>query len=209
MTVGIVEYGIGNTQSISNMLTYLEVPNLIGTTTGQLDSCDALILPGIGAFGSVMHALEGKGFAGFVKDWGLSGKRLIGICAGMQILGLSSEESDGEGLGLVPMSFKKFPKTVGDQRLRFPHIGWNYVELDREAPALSQLPDDSRFYFAHSYHAHDVPEELQLMKCEYGLEFTAAVKSGNVFGFQFHPEKSHRFGMALFTSLFKQIGGNR
>lgn len=193
--VSVVDYGIGNTGSILNMLRKLRVAAELVGSAPALVSAQRLVLPGIGAFDACMTALQRSGLRDAVLEFAAGGRPLLGICVGMQMLTLGSEEGELPGLGLVRAHTRRFRATAG---LRIPHMGWDRVRWTNPAhPLARSMPDDSRFYFVHSYRVScDSPSDCVAM-CTYGEEFAAAIGSGNVGGVQFHPEKSHRFGLAL------------
>ena len=201
-SVAVIDYGIGNVNSVRNMLKKVGIRAAPSGAPAELDSADALILPGVGAFGSGMSALHEHGLVDFVREYADSGRMLVGICLGMQLLGGQSEEAPMEGLGLIDARFKKFDRHVEGASLKVPHMGWNEVRPAQDSGLLSDLESGTRFYFVHSYFATDVPPEHVVLTARYGDDFVAAYARDNVIGFQFHPEKSHRFGIRLFESLF-------
>ena len=202
--IGVLDYGIGNIGSILNMVKKAGAEGCAVHTAMELAACDRLILPGVGKFDAGMALLTQSGMRGALDIAVGNGVPLLGICLGMQMLGRRSEEGPGEGLGYIPFDLKRFH--LEDQlQLKIPHMGWDYVTLTQpELPLVKQLGPEPRFYFVHSYHAVcDDPSDV-LMTCEYGYSFAAAVHRGNVWGTQFHPEKSHRFGLALIRSFAKE-----
>lgn len=193
--VSILDYGIGNTGSIVNMLRKLRVAAEVISTTGAVTAAKRLILPGIGAFDACMEALQASGLRDCVPEFAASGRPLLGICVGMQMLTLGSEEGDRQGLGLIRAQTRRFSAISG---LRIPHMGWDAVRwLMKDHPLATNLQEDSRFYFVHSYRVSCETTANVLAVCTYGEEFAAAIASGNIAGVQFHPEKSHRFGLQL------------
>lgn len=204
VSAAVIDYGLGNVNSVRNMLKKVGVSAVVTRDPGQLADAGTLILPGVGSFGAGMEMLEASGLIPVLHEAVERGQRLVGICLGMQLLGTSSQESDRPGLGLIPAHFCRFDFSVLPRALPVPHMGWNEVQLASPEGWLNALPQPSRFYFVHSFHATDVPAEHVLLTAEYGLRFPAAYSKGQVMGFQFHPEKSHRFGMALFRALFAE-----
>ena len=199
--IGVLDYGIGNIGSILNMLKKVGVKAQPVTTGEALSTCDRLILPGVGAFDQGMALLEKSGMRGALDEAVTSGKPILGICLGMQMLGLCSEEGVSDGLGYIPFSMRRF-RLDGHPELKVPHMGWDRVRIVRPEAALVQgLEQPARFYFVHSYYAVCEDERDVLMECDYGVHFAAAVHRGNVWGVQFHPEKSHRFGLQLLTAF--------
>lgn len=201
--IGIIDYGLGNLGSIKNMLKVIGEKSIISSDTKELDKCDKLILPGVGSFDAGMSKLNNSGLADYIKKTALQDKKpILGICLGMQLLGLSSEEGELHGLGLIPFCSKRFK--LQDTNLKVPHMGWDIVDIKKDIPLTNGLYNSEkrqRYYFVHSYHAVCESEENILMTCDYGYEFAAAVVKDNIMGVQFHPEKSHSFGMALLTNF--------
>lgn len=197
--VAIVDYGLGNLGSIANMLRALGERPVLASTPSDIEGADKLVLPGVGSFDAGMLLLEESGLKAAVVSAAERGKPLLGICLGMQMLGRSSEEGTLPGLGLVPFDSRRF--RLEGTGLRVPHMGWDVAAVKRETPLTKGLPDGERYYFVHSYYAACDREENVLMTCDYGCEFAAAVVSGNVYGVQFHPEKSHNFGMRLMRNF--------
>jgi imidazole glycerol-phosphate synthase subunit HisH len=198
--IAIIDYGMGNVASIYNMLDHLNIDAVITSDPTTILEASHLILPGVGAFDHAMEILVATKLDQTIKAFATTGKPLLGICLGMQLLGVSSEEGQREGLGLIPFLNKRFPKEqLGG--LRIPHMGWNTVKVIDHNSISQQLRNESRFYFVHSYYAANVPSEYQWLEAEYGIPFTAAVRKDNIFGTQFHPEKSHLFGMALLQAF--------
>ena len=175
---------------------------MITFDTDKLDKCERLILPGVGAFDAGMGKLNENGLAQFVKQKALVDKKpILGICLGMQLLGRKSEEGELPGLGLIPFDNIKF--RLDDTDLKVPHMGWDIVDFKQDNRLIKNLKGTQRYYFVHSYHAKCDSEENVLMTCDYGYEFTASVVKDNILGVQFHPEKSHNFGMALLENFVK------
>jgi glutamine amidotransferase len=204
MYVGIVDYGLGNLNSVRNMLRKIGVKASISADRKVLSSCDTLILPGVGHFKKGMQSLRDRDLISTLHRTVEEGKLLIGICLGMQLLGSFSEEGDCEGLGFIDANFRRFDFKNLEEPLPVPHMGWNYVEKLQDFQFLELLPKPCRFYFVHSYFADQVSSEDILLTTHYGQRIVAAYKRKNVLGFQFHPEKSHNFGISLFMGLFGQ-----
>ena len=193
---GVLDFGIGNIASILNMIDWVHGQAMAVQTASQLASCDRLILPGVGSFDEGMNRLEQSGMREALDSAVGQGTPLLGICLGMQMLGLSSQEGRLPGLGYLPFRLERFHPA--DETLKIPHMGWNSVTLDQpQHPLVAGLPQDARFYFVHSYRAVMEDPRDVLMTCDYGGDFPAAVCRGHIFGTQFHPEKSHRFGKCL------------
>ena len=201
MTV-ILDYDMGNVCSIQNMLKKLGERAEISRDPERIRRADRLILPGVGNFDAGMAGLETFGLADLLRRQALEEKKpVLGICLGMQLLGLGSEEGERPGLGLIPFRSVRFRPAEGSG-LKVPHMGWDTVSVTRECPLTAELPRGERYYFVHSYYGVcDDPAAHQIMACDYGVTFAAAVGRDNVYGVQFHPEKSHRFGMALLKNF--------
>jgi glutamine amidotransferase len=197
--VTVLNYGIGNTGSILNMLRKLRVDAAVATDPGAARDARRLVLPGIGAFDACMQALRDSGLRDTVLEFAASGRPLLGICVGMQMLTQGSEEGTLPGLGLIRAHTRKFPAAEG---LRIPHMGWDTVRWSAPQHVLArELTEASRFYFVHSYCVTCESPADALALCTYGSEFAAAIASGAVAGVQFHPEKSHRFGLQLLKNF--------
>lgn len=199
--IGVLDDGIGNIGSILNMLKKVGAQGCAVTDAQSVRECEKLILPGVGTFNAGMALLNQSGMREALDQKVAQGTPLLGICLGMQMLGRGSEEGPGEGLSYIPFDLKRFHPDAGSG-LKVPHMGWDEVTLTQpDAAIVRELPPEPRFYFVHSYYAVcDNPADV-LMTCEYGLTFVAAVHRGNVWGTQFHPEKSHRYGMALLRAF--------
>ncbi|MBB5661408.1 imidazole glycerol phosphate synthase subunit HisH [Brevundimonas halotolerans] len=195
--ISIVDYGIGNVGSVANMLKHVGAPVHLAFTRDEVASAKALLLPGVGHFGHAMSMLHSLGLVDVIRHKVLAERTpILGICLGMQLLGTHSEEGDAAGLDLIPARFTKIVPDEGSE-LKVPHMGWNLVSVKRPNPILA-YEGEQRFYFVHSYKAEcDRPQDV-LGTTVHGAEFCCAYGRDNVYGVQFHPEKSHRFGMELF-----------
>lgn len=199
--IGILDYGIGNVGSIQNMLKKAGFGSAVVRVASELSACDKLILPGVGAFDEGMDRLDKSGMRPALDAAVTAGKPVLGICLGMQMLGLSSEEGKRQGLGYIPFRSVRF-RLQDHPQLKVPHMGWDFVTVTEDAdPLVRGFSEPPRYYFVHSYHAQCDSGADALMLCDYGYSFVAAVRRGSVRGTQFHPEKSHRFGMALLTNF--------
>ena len=209
--IGIISVGLGNVGSISNMLGSCGFKSeLLASPPMGTDRFDSYILPGVGSFDSGMEAISRAGWSGFLRSEFTQGAKrsfLVGICLGMQLLCDGSDEGDLPGLGLIPGCFRKFSGVdPNGQRHKVPHMGWNTVQFDQQkAPWATNLPDDPRFYFVHSYHYTASNDDYVIGMTNSGEQFASVIAGDRVIGFQFHPEKSHRFGKALLGSLFQHI----
>lgn len=200
----ILDYGMGNVGSIRNILNKVGQKDvLISREPDDIDRADKLILPGVGAFDTGMSNLKKYDLVEPIIDFALNKKKpLLGICLGMQLLGRSSEEGKEKGLGLIPFDNIRFRL---DNNYKIPHMGWNYIEIvNQDIPIVKDLDRKQRYYFVHSYHAKCDEDSNVLMTCEYGYTFAAAVVQDQIYGVQFHPEKSHQFGMLLLKNFVEE-----
>lgn len=202
--IAVINYGMGNTGSILNMLKKIGVEALTTDKIEIIQKADKIILPGVGTFDNGMQNLHDLGLVEAIKTELLENKKpFLGICLGMQLLGRNSEEGQMEGLNLIPFENKKFAFN-SSLNLKIPHMGWNIVNFNTDDPLFDGITEVQRYYFVHSYHAVCDNAENSLISCNYGYDFTAAVKRDNIYGVQFHPEKSHKFGMKLIENF---VGG--
>lgn len=199
--ITIVDYGMGNLGSILNMFKRIGVAAEITGEPAALDRARKLLLPGVGAFDSAMTRINESGIREVLDRKALEERiPVLGICLGMQLLTRSSDEGKLPGLGWLNASTRRFAPTAG---LKVPHMGWNTVAPTRPHPLLEDLLEDARFYFVHSYYVQvDDPRDA-LLKTTHGVQFDAAISNGNIHGAQFHPEKSHRYGMRLLANFAK------
>ena len=199
----IVDYDMGNIASIKNMLHRVGYDDvLISSKREDIDKATKLILPGVGAFDQGMKNLQDRGLDEAITEAVKSRlKPILGICLGMQLLGRNSEEGLKEGLGVLSFDSVRFKP---DTKLKVPHMGWYETHIKMETPlTIGLINEIQRYYYVHSYHAHCDDNASVLMTCDYGYEFASAVFKGNVYGVQFHPEKSHKFGMKIFENFIK------
>lgn len=199
--IAILDYGLGNLGSISNMYKVIGEKSKITNDFEIIRNADGIILPGVGAFDAGMNELKKNGLADVIKDEAKKGKPILGICLGMQLLGNRSEEGDMQGLSLIPFECRRF--NFEDKSLKIPHMGWDIVSFKKQHPLIDGLVGQQRYYFVHSYYAVCENPDNVLMTCDYGTEFACSVVKDNVMGVQFHPEKSHDFGLALLTNFVK------
>ncbi|WP_294956142.1 imidazole glycerol phosphate synthase subunit HisH [Sulfurovum sp.] len=201
--IGIVDYHMGNLASVINAFKKTGADARLESDPSKLGQYDKLILPGVGAFGDAMEHLQRNGMDEAVKTFAQSGKPLLGICLGMQLLFESSEEfGSTEGLGLIPGKVVAFDESKFDHPLKVPHMGWNELFVQKETSLFDSLPDDFYLYFVHSYHAV-CNNRYAIGKTHYGYEFVSAVQNGNIFGIQPHPEKSHENGLKIIENFSK------
>ena len=195
--VQIVDVGLGNIASIKRMIDKIGGKAVLVTKPTQLDQQSKIILPGVGHFDTGMIRLRETGFASVLTDPSkIQFLRILGICLGMQLLCRGSEEGELAGLGLIDADVKKFCFPP-ESKLKIPHMGWNVVSKPFENPLMPASDEEQRFYFVHSYKVIPDDPTITIGIADYGGEFCAAFQKRNFFGVQFHPEKSHRFGMGL------------
>lgn len=192
----IVDYECGNIASVLNMIRKAGSDAIVSDSHEVIELAHKLILPGVGAYDQGMSHLHAKELPAILQTRAAAGVPLLGICLGMQLLGLSSEEGKIPGLGLIAAKFKKFV-FAADSTMRIPHVGWNTVHVQKINPLISDTQEEKRYYFDHSYYAVCAEEEDVLATTEYGHSFPSAYSRESVYGVQFHPEKSHRFGLSL------------
>ena len=207
--IGIVDYNMGNLASVINAFKKVGVDARLESDPSKLSKYDKLILPGVGAFGDAMEHLQSSGMDAAVIAYAKSGKPLLGICLGMQLLFESSEEfGSTQGLGLIPGKVVAFDEAKFDHPQKVPHMGWN--ELFQQpvgadlcvCPLFDGLPNDFYLYFVHSFHAV-CEDKYAIGKTHYGYEFVSAVQNGNIYGIQPHPEKSHENGLKIIENFVK------
>lgn len=194
--IAIVDYGVGNLFSLRCSLNAIGEKAVVTSDPEILKDADRIILPGVGAFADAAEKLHASGLDKVVKDEAAKGKKLLGICLGMQMLFDESYENGRyDGLGLIPGSVKPISDVIGEG-LKIPHIGWNKLIIQGESPLYSHVENGEHVYFVHSYHAV-TDEKYIIAKTEYGALLTASVANKNVYGCQFHPEKSGETGLNI------------
>lgn len=200
----IIDYGMGNLGSIYNMLSRLWAESIITSNLEAICDADKLILPGVVAFDKAMNNLDYMGITPILNEQVLLKKvPILGICLGMQLLSKSSEEGKMPGLGWIDAETVKFNFNREAVNLRIPHMGWNTIEVKRKGSILDNIYNESRFYFVHSYHTKCRYEENVLATTDYGITFHSAIIKENIIGTQFHPEKSHKFGLKLLRNFIE------
>jgi imidazole glycerol-phosphate synthase subunit HisH len=201
----IVDYRMGNPGSIRSMLSYMGFPSLVTSSDRDIGNADKIVLPGVGAFDSAMRNIQELGLFQALNKRALIDKiPVLGICLGMQILTQRSEEGSMPGFGWIPGKVVRFRFDNGTERLKIPHMGWNFVSPIKSSPLFANMPQEMRFYFVHSYHVVCDNEGDVLCATHYGFDFCSGIEHGNIFGTQFHPEKSHRYGMQLLENFVKR-----
>lgn len=203
--IGIIDYGMGNLGSVENACRFLGLEARIVAAPKDLGRCDAVILPGVGAFGDCMAHLLEHGFVEAIRDWIGQGRPFLGICLGLQVLFESSEESPGvQGLGILRGKVKRF--ALGPE-YKVPQIGWNQVRQRRpDCPLFKDVPDGAYFYTVHSYFVAEEDPAIVAGVTEYGMPYTSAVWKDNVIATQFHPEKSHDVGLQMLRNFGQWAG---
>ena len=198
--IAIVDYGVGNLFSLNSSLQMIGAESIVTAEEAALRSADKILLPGVGAFEDAAKKLRDSGLADLLKELAEEGKPLLGICLGMQMLFEKSYEyGEHEGLGLIPGSVKPIRDVIpGDYKI--PHIGWNGLHFRQENPLFQYVKEGDCVYFVHSFYAADCDDSV-VATAEYGAELTAAVAKGNVYGCQFHPEKSGNVGLAILKAF--------
>jgi glutamine amidotransferase len=199
--IRIIDYGLGNISAFLNMYKRLNIAASVAKTEDDLRQASKLILPGVGAFDHAMELLDASGMRSALDELVLNQRvPVLGICVGMQILTQTSEEGRSAGLGWIPGRVRSF-KSLQLDDLPLPHMGWNDVKAVTDTPLFAGLASDARFYFLHSYFfSCERPEDVAAVT-GYGADFDCAVNSGNVYGVQFHPEKSHHYGAKLLKNF--------
>lgn len=197
--VSVVDCGIGNLGSMLNMLRHLDVPTELVSKPDEIRRASRLILPGVGSFDRGMTGLAERGIVTAIREHALSGAPLLGICLGMQMLSEGSAEGLLPGLGLIAGSCDRLKPLQVTERV--PHMGWSWIVPTRAHPLVDAVPHPGKFYFAHSYHMVCKDEDSVLARSEYGLGIASMVAQQNIVGAQFHPEKSHAYGMAFLQAF--------
>ena len=200
--IAIIDYGAGNLQSVKKALDFLGAESVVTNDSKVIDSASHVILPGVGSFGDAMDSIRRGGLEDTIKRAASGDKKFLGICLGLQLLFEKSDESPGvEGLGVFKGSITTIPK---DKGLKVPHMGWNSVEIKQNGGLFDGTPDNSYFYFVHSYYLADADKSIVSGVTQYGVEIQCAVERGKVAATQFHPEKSGEAGLNLLRNFIKE-----
>jgi glutamine amidotransferase len=200
----IVNYGVGNLASIKNILKKIGEEAVISSEASVIAEADKLILPGVGAFDTCAGKLQASGLIPLLNKKALEEKTpVLGVCVGHQLLLEGSEEGQLPGLGWIRGRVIRFRQDKMPVGYKIPHMGWTEVAVCKPSRLFDGMFDEPRFYFVHSYHAEPVDKEDALVRANYGYNFVAGVERGNIAGVQFHPEKSHKFGMKLLQNFLK------
>lgn len=199
----IIDYGMGNVSSIKNMAKYLGYECTVSDAISDIETAEKLILPGVGNFGKAMQALTQRNLIPLLNRKAMEEKKpLLGICLGMQLLTNYSEEGNCKGLGWIDAEVKKFTFPSRTD-LKIPHMGWDYIDVLQNSKIVENLIENSRFYFVHSYAVHCNRAEQAIASTEYGYSFHSIIQNENVVGTQFHPEKSHKYGMKILKNFLE------
>lgn len=201
--ITIIDYGVGNIYAFQNVYKRLDIPTKIAKTSQDLEDAQKLILPGVGHFDYAMSQLNKSGMRAKLDELVLEKKiPVIGICVGMQMMGNKSDEGNLEGLKWIDANIKKFDESKINQRTKLPHMGWNDVKPVKHK-LFEGLEEEAVFYFLHSFYFECNNQQDILAVSDYGISFTSAANHGNVYGIQFHPEKSHHYGEQLLHNFAK------
>ena len=197
----IIDYGMGNLRSVSKALEHLGAKVKVSSLPADIEIADKLVLPGVGAFKDAMRELTARNLVEPIRTYLHSQKPFLGICLGLQLLFPTSEENpDAAGLGIYPGKVQSFKSSD----IKIPHMGWNQVSLTRSHPCLKDIPDQSYFYFVHSYYAVPVQSAVVAGQCQYGEEtFAAILATDTMFATQFHPEKSQEAGLKILKNFLE------
>ena len=200
--IGVIDYGAGNLRSVCNSLKKLSVDCHVVKAPSDLNKIETMIFPGVGSFGDSSDQLKKQSLFEPIREWIINDRPFLGICIGFQMLFDSSEESPGsEGLGIIPGKVIKFSE---QKNLKVPHMGWNEVQIKNlDDPVWQKIDDLTHFYFVHSYFPKPDNPEVSSSTTGYGVDFTSSIRLGNIFGTQFHPEKSQKSGLRLIENFLK------
>ncbi|WP_324171266.1 imidazole glycerol phosphate synthase subunit HisH [Sulfurimonas sp.] len=199
--IAIVDYNMGNLASVQNAFTLLGEKTVVENDPSKFKDYDKLILPGVGAYGDAMEHLRQRNMIDAIKEYANSGKYMLGICLGMQLLFDSSEEfGKHDGLGLIRGDVKAFDTSKFEEKLKVPHMGWNRMFTENH-PLFENLDEEHYLYFVHTYHVNCINKEDIVGRTNYGYEFTSCVAHDNIFGIQPHPEKSHENGLQILKNF--------
>ncbi|MBM3255271.1 MAG: imidazole glycerol phosphate synthase subunit HisH [Candidatus Omnitrophica bacterium] len=200
MTIAIIDYGMGNIHSVQKALQLSGGQAVVTNNPGKIKSADKIVLPGVGAFSDALLELEKQGLVSALKEAIKEGKPFLGICLGMQLLFKSSEEAKGSfGLDVLKGKVDRFKSKPG---LKVPHMGWNQLKIKkRDCPLLKNIEDNAFVYFCHSYYPKNQDKEATAAATDYGIEFSSILWQDNLYGVQFHPEKSQLLGLSMLKNF--------
>lgn len=198
--ISILDYGMGNIGSLENMFKRIGIKTNVITESWQVHACTKLVLPGVGSFDHAMSRLNSVTGLRESLDEAAHERKIpiLGVCLGMQLLFSRSDEGDESGLSWIKGEVSKFDSSLG---IKVPHMGWNSCQIKESSPLLRGITNDARFYFAHSYFARAEEQQCSIMESNHGVVFDSAVNKGNIFGVQFHPEKSLKYGMKILMNF--------
>lgn len=206
MLIAVIDYGVGNLASIRNMLKRIGVKSVVSGDRDALQKADGLILPGVGAFDTGIANLKQSGLWDFLNERVLADKTpILGICLGVQLLTEGSDEGQQPGLGWISGRTVAFNRDRLQPEDKIPNMGWRDITVVRPNPLCDGLPPDPRFYCVHSFHLQCTDPEDVILTCHHGYNITVGVQRENIYGVQFHPEKSHKFGMKLLENFARRI----
>lgn len=201
--ITIIDYGAGNLRSVTNAIIRLGYQPKITSTPHEVLDSSAVILPGVGSAGDTMASLKRLNLAEPIRRFIGEGRPFLGICVGLQVLFTGTEEGGGhECLGIIPGQVKKLPPG-----LKIPHMGWNQVRQKMSHPVFAGIPDETNFYFVHSYYAEPDDTAITAAETEYGILFCSAITRGNLIATQFHPEKSGEYGLQIYHNFIRMSEG--
>ncbi|MCU4175085.1 imidazole glycerol phosphate synthase subunit HisH [Carboxylicivirga sp. N1Y90] len=195
--ITIIDYKAGNIRSIQNMLRKLGYQSQISDKVETIAAAEKLILPGVGSFDHGVEQLQTSNLFDTIVEKATNGTPLLGICLGAQLMGLNSEEGKQSGLGFFNMRNVKFDTNRLNLQQKVPHMGWSHINLRKNSSIINNQSEDHRYYFVHSYHFSTDDAAIVSATCNYAYEFPCGLEKGNIFALQFHPEKSHRYGMEI------------
>jgi glutamine amidotransferase len=202
--ITLIDYGVGNIFAFQNVYKRLDIPTKIAKTSADLNEVEKLILPGVGSFDYAMNQLNNSGMRDRLDELVLVKKvPVIGICVGMQMMGNRSDEGKLDGLKWIDAEILKFNESLIQQRTKLPHMGWNDVSPIENHPLFIGLEKEAIFYFLHSFYFKCNNSNDSIANSEYGISFSSAVNHNNIYGIQFHPEKSHQYGEKLLHNFAK------
>jgi glutamine amidotransferase len=202
----IIDYGMGNLRSILNKLQRIDAEAIISSKVEDIVKAEKLILPGVGSFAAGMENLDKYNLIPILTKKVIEEKvPILGICLGMQLLTKRSEEGNAEGLGWIDAETKQFEFERNNIKLKIPHMGWNSIDIRRDSTLLKNVPANSTFYFVHSYHVCCNGTNSVVATTNYGYDFTSVIQKENIFGTQFHPEKSHKNGIKLLKNFVECV----
>lgn len=202
----IIDYGAGNIESVRKAFEYIGAEVVVSSDPKVLMDCEGAVLPGVGSFGDAMDNLRASGFEAPIKEYIASGKPMLGICLGLQLLFESSEESPGAvGLGVLKGKILRIPAAEG---LKIPHMGWNSLDVKPGAKIFEGVGEEPYVYFVHSYYLK-AEEDIVTATADYGVTIHASVAKGNLWACQFHPEKSGKVGIALLENFIRLVKGEK